>query len=323
MPNYSKAKTIFSSKTKKIGDIPWAEGRSLYLNVLQDLKQSEEARLEEIYQEKIAEAESDYYNTHEEGSYEGNFSDSISRPKAVVSNALVDATFSKQYKDAFIDKYGLMYHTDWFLPQIITYLGNMPTYKNENGKLSGLKFRNQNFQSDMDKGIYRFLMVNERSSYLKLQYKAPAKQYCALVPYILYAHKLMHQTPYSAWDKNEIGYIVNSDLAKAMMYDCPEFTKDEILEQRHLGLTPAGGGTLKNPETTHMLYGPQLKTGIFAELPKLVRVMLAQIWCAHPVNRTRYMVLDSNNWERMPAALINTQVINSASDLHETVDEWN
>lgn len=37
--------------------------------------------------------------------------------------------------------------------------------------------------------------------------------------------------------------------------------------------------------------------------------MLAQIWVAHPDNRTKYMVLDPLNWDRVPPALIQVEVL--------------
>jgi hypothetical protein len=46
----------------------------------------------------------------------------------------------------------------------------------------------------------------------------------------------------------------------------------------------------------------------FRILPELAQVMLAQIWCAHPENRTKYMILDFKNWDQMPEPLITTEI---------------
>lgn len=324
MPNYSKARVHFSTQNKRLLDIPWQDLAVLYRSINEDLKESLQAELDEDFREFIAKKEQQYADSNE-AAYEGNFTDQYNQPVAVVDPKLVEKQFAEQAKTSFIERYGLQYHVDWFMPQLITWLGNLPVYKNDDGFLSGQQFRNKNFVTDQDKGLYRFLMINERSSYLKLQYKAPAKQYCALVPLILYAQKLVKNIPYQAWDPEELHYVVNRDLADAMCYDAPEFSKDAVLEQRTLGLTPAGGGAMKNPETTHMLYGPQLKTGIFKDTPKLARVMMTQIWCAHPNNRTRYMVLDPNNWDKMPAPLISTQVFDTpVTATHAgAIDDWN
>ena len=322
MPNYSKARVHFSTQNKRLLDIPWQDLHVLYRNIREDLKESKQAELDAEYIETLAQKEQEYVDSHE-APYEGNFSDQYSRPIAKIKDKEVNKQFSDEAKTSFIERYGLKHHVDWFMPQMITLLGNMPVYKNDNGLLSGLQFRNKNFVTDQDKGIYRFLMLNERGSYLNLQYKAPAKQYCALVPLVLYAQRLVKQIPYSAWDPDEIGYVVNSALAEAMYYEPEDFTKEQLIEQRTLGLTPAGGGALKNPERTHMLYGPQLKTGIFSTVPKLAQVMLTQIWCAHPANRTRYMVLDPSNWDKMPPPLISTQVFEPVVETAPGVeDDW-
>jgi hypothetical protein len=150
-------------------------------------------------------------------------------------------------------------------------------------------------------------MVNERSSYLKTQYKFPHREYCALVPLILYAHKLIHQIPYSAWSKDTIHFIVNSDLSDAMLCKVPSISKDELISIRTAGLVTASGQT-KSPVSTHMLFGKEQAASVIGDLPKLAKVMLTQIWCAHPENRSRYMVLNPKNWDNMPPHLVETDV---------------
>lgn len=326
MPNYStKPKTIFSSANKKLSDIPWGELRSIYNTVGDDILANKQVEAEAQYAREIARMEQEWTDSHE-APYEGNFTDSYPMPPVVMAKKEMYKEFMDVYKENFASKYGLPAIADWFMPQLISYLGNMRTYKNDNGLLSGLKFRNNNFISDMDKGIYRFLLINERSTYLKTQYKSPSKQYCNLVPLVLYAHKLAHGTPYSAWDKEELHYVVNGDLCDAMLCTLPDLTVDEILEQRTLGLTTPGTGVQKNILSTHQLYGPQLKTGPLKDVPSLARIMMTQIWCAHPSIRTRYMVLDPTNWDKMPPALLSEEVLKTAMPgiviSKEVPDDW-
>jgi hypothetical protein len=44
-------------------------------------------------------------------------------------------------------------------------------------------------------------------------------------------------------------------------------------------------------------------------LPKLVQIMVCQTWCAHPNNRTQYMVLNPLDWDNLPEPLIQTSEI--------------
>lgn len=306
MPRYSPSRTLFSSVNKKLWDIPWAEAHNLFRDVQADLIAEAQEKIDIAYEEEIRELEQKWTDSHE-APYEGNFTDSTPKPSVSITQGDLEKAIAERIRTEFIEKYKLILHMDWMMPQIITYLGNLPKTLNDEGKVCGFEFR-KNFKTDAEKGLYRFLMINERSSYLKLQYKAPAKQYCALVPLILYAQRLVDQTPYTAWSKDTLKLVVNSDLCDAMLCEVPEITKNELLAIRTSGLTTATG-TLKNPLTTHMLYGKEQAASIIGDLPKLAKVMLTQIWCAHPSNRTRYMVLSPNNWDRMPNELVTTEVV--------------
>lgn len=302
MPRYSPARTTFSSINKKLWDIPWAEAHHLFRSVQTDLIEEKQRKIDEEYELEIAELERRWTDSHE-APYEGNFSDSTPKPGVTIKQAELEKAISGRIRTEFIAKYRLDLYVDWMMPQIITYIGNLPKFKDEEGKYCGLQFRNNNFKTDAQKGLYRFLMINERSEYLKSQYKYPNKQYCALVPLILYAHKLVDQTPYAAWSRETLPLVVNSELADAMLCTIPSVTKDELIEIRRVGLLDAGGRP-KSPISTHMLYGNDQKASVIGDLPKQAKVMLTQIWCAHPDNRTKYMVLNPKNWDKMPPLLI-------------------
>ena len=185
--------------------------------------------------------------------------------------------------------------------------------------VSGLEFVKAHFKTPYMMGLYRFLMLDSRSSYLTKQYKGDARSYCSLVPLIMSAFKRYHNIPYCAWKKDELKYIVNPELCKAMLFDdmpeavinesgflgAPGFIKEDLLQLRDQGLLWKSGpnvGTLRNPLYTHTLYG--LKGTVFEDVPDLAQVMLTQIWCAHPENRTKYMVLKPNDWDSIPPSLI-------------------
>lgn len=305
MPRYSPARTIFSSVNKELWDTPWEECHYIYSAVRADMVAEKQEEIDEEYKREIAQMEQDYTDSHE-APYEGNFTDSVSKRSVVIPLAELEAKISGRIRTEFIEKYKLILHMDWLMPQIITWLGRLPKYKNENGLYSGLQFRS-NFKTDAEKGLYRFLMVNERSSYLKYQYKDPSRQYCALVPLILYAHRLIDGTPYSAWDKADLMYVVNTELYEAMVCEVPSVTRDELIKIREEG-TKEASGKAKNPVTCHMLFGNYQKLSEIGNMPKLAKVMMTQIWCAHPHNRSRYMVLNPKNWDKMPPQLIESDV---------------
>lgn len=310
MPNYSPARKVFSSKNKDIKELPFQEVFEAYMETYNEITEVRQAELDAEYEEEIAEKERNYTASHE-APYEGNFRDSVSKPKMDIDKEMVQKRTTDAIKVKFIAKYGIHLHTDWVMPQIVTLLGNMKVEKNENGLISGKKFL-ANFTTPWLRGIYYLNKINTKSSYLHLQYKNPSKEYGALVPLILYAQRLTKGIPYSAWDRDEIQYVVHSDLCDAMLCDPHEFTKEQILAIRNDGLTVKSGaseGERKSALTNHKLSG--IKDVVWNELPSLAQVMIAQIWMAHPEAKTKYMILDPYNWDKMPAALVTSEVFTS------------
>ena len=314
MPNYSKSyKAVVTSAKLGYDNISWTGMRDAYNQASDSVEHTVRAEHESIYQKRLDELNAIYTsNNGESGAYEGNFSDSENMPQ-------IDEDLLLQAKDkagqaavkGYVETFGLIDYSHIFMPQIITILARMTLKRNDNGFISGAKFRRDNFNTDTLKGLYRFLMLDARSSYLKTQYKAPNSSYCALVPTIMYAHKLVHGVKYSEWDKAEIDLIVHPQLAQAMLYTPGPMTDDEIMHQRTEGLTVRSGaaeGKVQSAVWKHRLVGPQLKEGIFKDTPYLAQVMLAQIWCAHPENRSAYMVLDPIEWDKVPAPLISKDV---------------
>jgi hypothetical protein len=126
------------------------------------------------------------------------------------------------------------------------------------------------------------------------------------------AFKKMHNIPYMKWDRTEIHGVTEASLAAAMLAEPIEITTEEILESRAFALTPKSGkgvGVEKPVATTYSLY-PRVGTPLH-ELPTLARIMYCQTWCAHPSNRTKYMVLNPSNWDDMPQPLISEQIFSS------------
>ena len=94
-----------------------------------------------------------------------------------------------------------------------------------------------------------------------------------------------------------------------MLCEVPEVTREELLDIREMGLvfkTGQKAGTTRNPATTYRLTG--INSTKIGGLPELAQTMLSQIWCAHPTNRTKYMVLDPHNWDQIPTPLVSEQL---------------
>jgi hypothetical protein len=115
-----------------------------------------------------------------------------------------------------------------------------------------------------------------------------------------------------------VRWLVEEDLAEAMVCTVPFISSGDLQEIIRFGSIVKEGakaGTFRDPRWAHKLYGlksyPLALDTKFVELPDYAQAMVAQIWCAHPSNRTEHMILDPNNWDNMPPALLSSDVIPS------------
>jgi hypothetical protein len=308
--------------TKDLMSIPFDVGFEIYKDAADLAGETAEAENLQKYEEYIQRLEREHSERFE-APYEGNFSDEV--PYQSVPN--LHEIRRKAGQAALISDFIPRYKLDtimqtWVMPQIIAYLTQTPldletigNGENPNSPLfrvNGLKVLDYCFNRDSawDKGLYHFLMLDSRSCWLKSQYKPEGRAFCSLVPLIPYAFKLNKGIAYSQWDRDTLKWVVNHSLCEAMLCKVPEnLTREEILEARDQGLmykTGAKAGQSRNPVSTYKLYDTT-GTRLYG-LPELAQTMIAQIWCAHPENRTKYMVLDPENWDRIPTPLVSQHI---------------
>lgn len=333
-----KRSSVSYNKFSSWRDIPWSylhtqvvEEQEITLATARaENKQKYDAYIEKKAQEKEA-------LNPEAGSWEGNLSDEFpfrDLPKDVIFG--IKRKASTKAVETFVTDKHLKEFALGFMPELVKHLS---TFKLSNmaseaydpkllqtpefdgygrvvaaeGQIDAAAYYKQVFTDDTMMGVYEFLMQDTRGSYIDKQYTSPGRNYCALVPLIMYAYKLHKGVPYSHWNQNRAKGIVNAKLYEAMMFT-PEqpYTHDELLTARSEGLLTKSGakqGQIRNPVYTHKLFGATLFKGV----PEYAQVMLSQIWCAHPDNRTKYMVLDPVNWDNIPAPLISSEVLTKAS----------
>ncbi len=219
--------------------------------------------------------------------------------------------------NSWISNYGIKDYSSWLYPQLMALLAEHKLPRNpDTGFIDGIEYWKHNIDlaSEWWKGLVRFIKIDPRGLTMKdKQYTSPGRQYCSLVPIVLASHKLYNDVAYGQWDRDTLRAVVNKSLADAMLYDLTEeFSTEEILAIRDIGLTVKSGtrsGQMNKPESTFKMYG--IEDSFFKQLPHLVQVMLAQIWCAHPDNRTNLMVLDCKDWDNIPPKLISSGVLKS------------
>ncbi len=251
--------------------------------------------------EKLIEAE---YSARED-SYEGN-------PEEDYPFVSPNPDFIKKEKDTakkeaiklWAEKYDLKTNGSWFLPQLTAYIAKLDTCG-----CNPREYVKQFGKDDYNKGIWTLATHPVRGDFVEKQYSPEGRNYSALVPLLLMPHKKFDGVPYSRWSKDGLNLVTDSNLYAAMTLEFEtENTPEEILLIRQKALTYQSGkqeGQVRNAATSHKVY---FLSGDLKKLPWLAQVMLFQIWCAHPSNRTELMVLDWKDWNSMPPALIAKEV---------------
>lgn len=174
--------------------------------------------------------------------------------------------------------------------------------------LDGKLFGKENIKTAWDIGLYRYLMLPRSKTTGLKQTDKKVLPYCSLVPMYMAAFKKYRGIEYSKWTNVES--IVEAQLFLAMESGSAELDVFNVdsggllrLRDKHM----MRGDKPMNPETYHAVHN--LKDSILEEVPIYARAMLLQYWCAHPVNRNEYMILDPRNWDNMPKPLVDVEVI--------------
>lgn len=192
----------------------------------------------------------------------------------------------------FAEDFNLKKEVEWFIPQGLSKFVDVPVYQ----LLAALP------KDKLLGSLWLLFKYCTRGLLVPKQIDARYVNYSSLVPLIPSAYKKFHDKAYSSWDRGTFKTLVPTDLYQAATAEYPDIDARTLLAARTEALTIKTTKNIRNAETTYALYFP--KDSELHKLPKLAQIMLCQTWCAHPVNRSRYMILDPRDWDKMPESLI-------------------
>lgn len=199
------------------------------------------------------------------------------------------------------------YHT-WLLPQLVQHFASWRILND--GRSTVLA----NCKTQQHRALWRLTRAT-RSVLVKGQNKH--SEYSQLVPLILLAHKRYNGRSYESWrDYPGLEWLVEPELYLSMTTKPPPLDREELLAIINAGLTTTTGKP-KPAWSTHKLTGVTRGHPLHG-LPRLTIVQLCQIWLAHPQVRHSDMILDYNNWDHMPPALVDWQPVKPAAKPSET-----
>jgi hypothetical protein len=269
------------------------------------------------------------WNATNESSYEGSFEElnleSTVRAKlGDLPDLGSDGSIIALLED-FSSKFAIKKNAEWFFSQAIARFGQLRLVKNDTGLYSAKKLFVDHIAGNNE--LYALVQLfkhPQRSMILDKQTDPKNRNFCSLVPIVMSAFKKFNGIGYEEWDPSEIFGITEPNLVKAMLLtELPDLTVEEVLEERDTALTVKTGttaGTRRNVTTTYTLYftaGSPIHS-----LPTLARHMMCQTWCAHPSNRTEFMILNPLKWDNQPQPLVSGDVIRPIPSFRPSADSW-
>lgn len=204
----------------------------------------------------------------------------------------------------------LSHFSSWLLPQMLAHFGNWTLAKSVEGPWDVLATLKANITDDWSRGLWKLTRI-KRS--LLVPKQIAQAEYGSFTPLILAGIKKLQGIKYESWrglDKLEL--ILEPELLAAVQFDSYDFCglgSSRLLELRAQGLVTQSGaakGKVKSAESTWALAG--LQGTELDGLPKWTQTMVTQCWLAHPKHRSQYMILDPQDWDRMPDPLISSEI---------------
>jgi hypothetical protein len=204
----------------------------------------------------------------------------------------------------------------WVLANIEIILARFATrvklYTEDNGLLSSRALLKELANDKEMLALFIMFRHSKRASLIPKQNTDAQRNYCSLVPFLLYPFKRYKDIPYSKWSVLESQHLFIPGLNDAMFSEdlktAMTLGSEQILEARKEALRIKSGANVngqRNPATTFTLY--PAKDTIFARLSNIGKCIAFQAWCAHPNNRNSYMILDPSDWDKIPAPIIETE----------------
>jgi len=213
------------------------------------------------------------------------------------------ATMTEVELESWCAKEAINRFQSWLLPQLVAAFGAWKIILVE-GKPDVKLTLKHNCEASLEaQALWRLSRIPRT---LLLTKQIAQAEYATLTPLILAGFKRMQGVGYETWRHcTGLDYVLEPRLLEAVTCDVPNLGSERLLEIRTQGLTTRSGksaGQLKSAESTWSLNG--IQDTELGHLPKLTQSMLTQIWLAHPTHRSNLMILDPQNWDRMPEPLI-------------------
>lgn len=248
----------------------------------------------------------------------------------------------KQIKDIYgwDDWEWLTANCDWILPQALAKIAELPLVRSgdkvafkttlERWGDTGLNLGDRVLDRKEFKSLLGWIHQAPRGRVLgsgRTQTHESWLSYSAPVPLVLSAFKRYRNLGYESWDWADPyhRYFLDPDLTECVpwFHQNLDFETDQLLAWRTEALTVKSGktaGATRRPQSTAVAFN--IKDPEFLELPRLVRLLVLQLWCYMPQFYNPYMIVNLSNLDQPQAPLVDSDILPTVNtDQMPTLDE--
>lgn len=311
---------VYTPGNKSILDIDLDKVGIEYIRLMMETKKDRDLERKAL-RERLEFEYITKYNEINEGSYEGDFEHLEAEIDARMGNHCNLGSEQKEKFKKYLEDWAKsngVFGTAhvWLFPQMLKYLANkVPVRRYDTNEISARTMLDSIGSDKILIGILAIFMSSDRKIFLKSQTNKEEAPYAKLTPLFMYAYKIYHNIPYSEWFREEVELVVEKTLADAMVTELPDLSKEDLNFYKKDALLVKSGekaGQVRSSISTYILY-PKGDSPLYP-LNSLSRAMLCQTWLAHPDNRQSMMVLDPDDWDNMPEALVASKVLKSREE---------
>jgi hypothetical protein len=217
----------------------------------------------------------------------------------------------------------------WVLPQVLAFFNQNLRLERVGGKISSsatlralhadlldsrVKFQTGKVaQAEDITNLLQYLRYAPRGDIIYGKQGLPTNvRYSAPVPLLLSALKEYRSVGYEEWDYGDPGikHVLDKDLYDLIQYKSTDFSDFDLLEIRELGRTVKTGARAgrQTPYASCTAVNG-IQDPDFRELPRLLKLMLTQMWLYHPTVRHPLMWTSLQNLDLPAAPLVDQDVL--------------
>ncbi len=184
-------------------------------------------------------------------------------------------------------------------------------------------------QQDLKNILNIFYRSPRGTLFCESQNHEDARRWSALVPLVLATFKEYRDIEYSEWDWHDpvMDKFLDADLRSLLPYirgtvEVEQFDTASLVEMLK------DTATTRTGKTAGVVIAPEKITSVtkvprLSAYPRLLKIIILQVWVSHPSLRNKYMILDVLDVDNLPEPITSTDIFKTEWPARVTTDSAN